>query len=239
MFKPTPLPRQPGWYVIPGYSQYAADRKGHILNTKTGYYSKGGNAGRYLKVSVYRDGDEAATLQHVHDLVCRAFWGLPIPGQVVLHKNDQRWDNRPSNLEWGSQSRNIKDTYLRGIRQPTYGPRVRDTLSQEVYAFTQEDLEDLLTDTHTRTQVSRLSALVPSVEDHDTDDASIVVAVGSDGQQTLLSGGTVLRKAHVLEKDCVPVHFLHLHTLRPFALNEYHPEATRLVNQEGPPWAQW
>lgn len=122
-FSPTPCDKHPGFYEIPGYRRYGANRKGEILFKDTGHVTAGGNAGRYLKVAVFRDGDSERTLQYVHDLICRAFRGKPKPGQVVLHADDDRRNNRPSNLAWGTQSSNIKATYDNGLRKPTTGPR--------------------------------------------------------------------------------------------------------------------
>lgn len=44
----------------------------------------------------------------VHRLVASAFLGKPKKGQVVNHKNRERGDNRPSNLEWTTVSENTK-----------------------------------------------------------------------------------------------------------------------------------
>lgn len=122
-FKPTPSPGHLGWYEITGFSDYAANRKGEILNKKTGKFTKGGIAGRYLRVSVFRDESKVRTLEYVHDLVCTAFHG-PRPGPagiiVVGHMDNNRFNNRPTNLKWITQSENIKQTYDDGIRLPTY-----------------------------------------------------------------------------------------------------------------------
>lgn len=103
------------WKTIPGYPGYSANSEGHIRNEKTGHVSKGGDAGEYLKVSVYAKGDKKPTLCYVHDLVCRAFHGTPTKGQVVLHKDDNKKNCKPSNLKWGSQSENIKSAYDNGL----------------------------------------------------------------------------------------------------------------------------
>lgn len=115
-YTPRPAKGFPGWFEIPGYAGYAANRKGEVLTKKTRNSTLGGNAGRYLKVDVYRDGDEKSTLRYVHDLVCRAFHGPPKKGQVVLHKNNKRKDNRPNNLKWGTQQQNVKDAYKDGLK---------------------------------------------------------------------------------------------------------------------------
>lgn len=122
-YRPIPSNEFIGWYEIPGYAGYCASRKGEILTKKTKNTTFGGRAGRYLKVSVYRDGDAIPHLQYVHVLVCRAFYGIAAPGMVVKHGDDNRFNNKPNNLSWGTQSDNILDTYRNGLRQPTYGPR--------------------------------------------------------------------------------------------------------------------
>lgn len=106
----------PSWYEIPEYSGYCANKKGHILNKKTKNFSVGGRAGRYLKVSAYKDGLTNPSLYYVHDLICRAFHGPPKIKQVVLHKDNNRNNNNPYNLAWGSQSDNILQVYKDGLR---------------------------------------------------------------------------------------------------------------------------
>lgn len=115
-FKPKESKDHKGWYEIPGYSKHLANRKGEIFTKKTENFTKGGRAGRYLKVSVYADGDDNASLCYAHDLVCRAFHGSPKKGQVVLHKDNNRFNNKAGNLSWGSQSENIKQVYDDGLR---------------------------------------------------------------------------------------------------------------------------
>lgn len=115
-YTPTPAKGFPGWYEIPGYSANCANRKGELLTKKTGHVSQGGKAGRYLKVSVYPDRSESAKLCYLHQLICRAFHGPPKPGQVVLHKDNDRTNNRPSNLKWGTQAENIQRTYDDGLK---------------------------------------------------------------------------------------------------------------------------
>ena len=116
-FKPKESKDHSGWYEIPGYSKHLANSKGEIMTKKTGNHTKGGDAGRYLKVSVYADGSSTASLRYVHDLVCRAFNGSPKKGDVVLHKDNNRRNNTRGNLSWGTQSENIKQVYKDGLRE--------------------------------------------------------------------------------------------------------------------------
>ncbi len=103
------------WKPIPGYSKYRASSCGKIKNLATGRISEGGNAGRYLKVSVLKDGEKEPHLEYLHILICKAFHGLGKDGEVVLHKNDLRHDCRSSNLKWGTQSDNVQDAYDNGL----------------------------------------------------------------------------------------------------------------------------
>ena len=103
------------WRSIPGYKRYEVNAAGELRNKKTSRVSKGGDAGRYLKVSVYPDGADEPHLEYLHILVCKAFHGMPSKGQVVLHKNNIRSDVRPANLEWGTQSDNITNAHADGL----------------------------------------------------------------------------------------------------------------------------
>lgn len=43
-----------------------------------------------------------------HQLVCEAFHGpKPFDGAVVLHKDENALNNKPSNLRWGTQKENL------------------------------------------------------------------------------------------------------------------------------------
>lgn len=103
------------WRKVPGYSQYEINTSGELRNLKTGRISKGGDAGRYLKVSVYPDGEKQPHLEYLHILVCKTYHGPGTKDQVVLHKNNIRTDVRPSNLKWGTQSDNIQSAYNDGL----------------------------------------------------------------------------------------------------------------------------
>ena len=115
-YRPLPAPGHPGWYLIPGYKSCVANRKGFIKVVKTGHETQGGLAGRYRKVSVYRDGKDKPELRYTHELICRAFHGAPQPGQVVLHGDNDRLNLLPNNLKWGTQSKNITDVWKDGLR---------------------------------------------------------------------------------------------------------------------------
>lgn len=94
-----------GLYEVSSLGRVANVRLGRIL-------SAGANGTGYLKVRLnYRD---RTTQVYVHQLVARAFHGLPGPGQEVRHKNAERSDNRACNLEWGTRGENMLDAVGHG-----------------------------------------------------------------------------------------------------------------------------
>ena len=47
--------------------------------------------------------------RNVHQLVCIAWHGLRPEGMLACHYNDDRTDNRPENLYWGTHKQNMDD----------------------------------------------------------------------------------------------------------------------------------
>lgn len=104
------------WKKIPGYTGVEASSDGEIRFIETGHCTLGGVAGEYRRVSVIvNQKTRQRRLVYVHDLVCRAFHGLPKANQVVLHKDDDKLNCKPNNVYWGTQSENIKDAHANGL----------------------------------------------------------------------------------------------------------------------------
>ena len=103
---------------IPGFSRYMASNEGDILSIKTGNFTKGVTAGHYLKVSLIKDGSRKSKMEYVHRLICRTFHGVqPGKNYVVMHKDDNKENNRATNLKWGTQSENITDVWKQRKKQ--------------------------------------------------------------------------------------------------------------------------
>ena len=57
----------------------------------------------------------------IHKMIALAFYGERDKGQTVNHKNGQKNDNRPENLEYCSISENVKHGYDTGLIRPKRG----------------------------------------------------------------------------------------------------------------------
>jgi hypothetical protein len=102
---------------IPGYE--VSDR-GNVRRSEPGRKTW---AGRILKPVVHNIGYEAVrpTVSgknkhfYIHDLVAAAFIGPKPNGASVNHKNGDKRDNRPSNLEYVSHAENMRHAAETGL----------------------------------------------------------------------------------------------------------------------------
>jgi len=107
------------WKPIPGYPRHEASNLGRIRSIPM--ISKRGHKlpSRVMKPSTamctvnpsygYRCGPV-----RVGVLVLRAFKGIPAPGQMCRHLDDDPWHNLPPNLEWGTRKQNGEDASRNG-----------------------------------------------------------------------------------------------------------------------------
>jgi len=71
---------------------------------------------RQLKLEALKDGYPCVSLYaagrkkfaYVHKLVAEAFLPPPSAGEIILHLNDVKTDNRVANLRWGTKAENIR-----------------------------------------------------------------------------------------------------------------------------------
>ena len=86
----------------------------------------------YLVVQVfgqYRDGNRKREL--VHRLVAKAFVGGYKPGLQVNHKDGNRKNNNPYNLEWVTAKENIHDMMNRGTMNYTKAQSIAQVKNQK------------------------------------------------------------------------------------------------------------
>lgn len=97
---------------IPDFPMYFASNLGRILSEKSGKAMKPQqHTAGYMKVCLYKDGKRYS--RYVHRLVLSAFCSMP--NKVVNHINRNATDNRLENLEWISQSDNVKHSAHRKL----------------------------------------------------------------------------------------------------------------------------
>ena len=101
------------WRAVPGWPYEASDT-GVIRSTRTG---------KALSVSVSASGYERVSFQvdcvrrdvRVHRAICEAWFG-PIPdGMVVNHKDADKRNNRPDNLEVVTHAQNMQHSVSLGL----------------------------------------------------------------------------------------------------------------------------
>ncbi|MCU1680914.1 MAG: hypothetical protein JWQ81_1653 [Amycolatopsis sp.] len=79
------------------------------------------NVTGYRALPLYR-GDGGAS-HRIHRLVCEAFHGTPLPGQVVRHLDGDCLNNCAENLTWGTFSENSRDA----VRHRTNNNSAKDS----------------------------------------------------------------------------------------------------------------
>lgn len=113
------------WRAIADFPDYAISNLGQVKRLTSRTCAKAGTilrqcwrGGRgthkgYLAVDLCRDGRKST--QSVHVLVTEAFHGRRPEGMVPNHRDGDTANNRSSNLEWATQSRNVQHAYDLGL----------------------------------------------------------------------------------------------------------------------------
>ena len=93
------------WRDVPGYGgRYQASNLGGLRSKDRGYLHPFLSRGGYLVATVQKDGHRYGT--GAHRLVAAAWVPNPDNKPEVNHKNGDKTDNRPENLEWVTCSEN-------------------------------------------------------------------------------------------------------------------------------------
>lgn len=119
------------WKDVIGYEGlYQVSNIGRVcsldrtINNKRGVYKRAGRikaicnaSGGYKFVGLCKNGIHKNILLHI--LVAKAFIPNPFCKRTVNHINCDKSDNRACNLEWATDSENIKHAYRNGLKQST------------------------------------------------------------------------------------------------------------------------
>ena len=105
---------------IPSFPDYHASSEGKIYSTKLGQdykeLSQRKDDWGYYQVNLWRDGK--IFVKKAHKMIAEAFHGAPPEAHYqVDHKDGNKENNRPDNLEYVSPSENQKRAYAKGLRK--------------------------------------------------------------------------------------------------------------------------
>lgn len=119
------------WKPLRNFPSYNGSTEGRIMNIKTQRILKTyiGEKG-YVQVCL-RKNNRQYTVK-VHKVIAETFLGEH-PGMDVRHKDFDRSNNRPDNLEWCTRKETIYSAFERGSRTPPRLTRVRVIETGEVF----------------------------------------------------------------------------------------------------------
>ena len=107
------------WKDIPNYEGlYQASTLGRIKNQKTKNIIYGGIKRGYREVILIKDGVRKYKL--VHRLVAQTFIPNKENKPQINHIDGNKLNNNVDNLEWCTQSENMKHAYKLGLQKPLY-----------------------------------------------------------------------------------------------------------------------
>lgn len=99
------------WKIIKNYPNYMVSNKGRVYSFKTDKYLKFRNhTNGYAMVTLVSEDGVVYSDVLVHRLVAEAFLPKPYEGMVVNHKDEDRKNNDVRNLEWVTNSENLRYT---------------------------------------------------------------------------------------------------------------------------------
>ena len=107
------------WLPVVGYPLYEVSSSGRVRNTSTQHVLQPApNSKGYLCVLLYRGSKRDRRSFLVHRLVAQAFLSNASNLPQVNHLNGQKRDNRVLNLEWCTQSQNMRHACAMGLASP-------------------------------------------------------------------------------------------------------------------------
>ena len=123
---------------IKNHSGYYITPRGHVYSPRGKLKLKLNSAG-YYRVTLYGKVKERLL---VHRLVAEAY--IPNPGNlpVVMHLDNDKTNNRVSNLKWGTQSDNLCQAQGEGRIKTSYQPGVGNGLKGDSAPQTKVSVKD-------------------------------------------------------------------------------------------------
>lgn len=104
------------WRPISGHPKYEVSEFGDVRNAMTGVTLKPQYSNGYLHVTLC--GVNGHHQKSVHRIVATEFIDNPLGYNTVNHIDGVKTNNRVDNLEWCTQSDNMKHAYRTGLQRP-------------------------------------------------------------------------------------------------------------------------
>lgn len=127
-FVPKESKKYPGFYEVPGHPSILIAKDDTICKSATG---------ELLKQHISNWGYKVASVNVVHVIKCLAFNG-PVPGyakMMVNHKDGDKLNNEPDNLEWMTAQENALHAYETGLRDDNTPVLIKDTKDDSVERY--------------------------------------------------------------------------------------------------------
>ena len=108
------------WSAIPEWGDFSVSSWGRVFNNKTQRFMTQWPKGKWghLKVMLRRNGCQKRGPDlrdlSVHQLVARAYVGLPNKRREIRHLDGIAWNNTAANLRWGTSKQNRRDAIKHG-----------------------------------------------------------------------------------------------------------------------------
>lgn len=108
------------WRAI-GSIGYEISNEGRIRNSRTGKIRKLMDNRTYLHITITKNRKERYSFD-IHVLVAETFIGPKPPGHEVNHKDGNKRNNKHTNLEWVTHSKNMKHAYATKLSPTKLNP---------------------------------------------------------------------------------------------------------------------
>lgn len=125
------------WKKIKGHEDYIVSSEGKIAKILSGT-----DNGKGYKTIIFPNGDR----QYKHRIVAQAFIDNPNNYPIINHINGNKNDNRAKNLEWCTQSHNVKEAFRLGTHKPVYVKVVQKDLDGNIVKIwnSMKEIQDTL-----------------------------------------------------------------------------------------------
>jgi len=130
------------WHTIDGFGNYIITENGNVINNRTGKKLKfdySGKSKKYKRVTLSCCGITKRFL--IHRLVAEYFISNPNNKPQVNHIDGNAKNNKISNLEWCTQSENMKHAFRLGLQKPQRNcPKLKESDIVDIFKMRKEGL---------------------------------------------------------------------------------------------------